>query len=147
MFYKWPHGRLIRVIAMIVALVICIDFAYNGAYGRFGAYQEGAERARQGISVAQDPTHQLILGIIYAAIAAAVLITGIILAGVHKRAVDFLIEVEHEMTKVDWPTSSVLWRATIIIGITIVVLALGIVLVDLGIYTGLQSLYSLGSSF
>ena len=147
MFYKWPHGRLIRVIAMIVALVICTDLAWNGAWGRFGAYLEGAERARQGIAVAQDPAHQLILGIIYATVAAAVLIAGIVLAGMHKRAVDFLIEVEQEMTKVEWPTGSVLWRATIIIGITIVVLALGIVLVDLGIYKGLNALFSLGSKF
>jgi len=132
---------------MIVALVICIDLAYNGAWGRFELYRDGLERARQGVAVAQDPSRQLILGVIYGSLATAVLVAGIVLAGIHKRAVDFLIEVEQEMTKVEWPTSSVLWRATIVIGITIVVLALGIVLVDLGIYTGLNALYSLGSKF
>jgi preprotein translocase SecE subunit len=147
MFYKWPHGRLIRVIAMIVALVICADIGWNGAWGRFHLYLEGAEQARQGLAAAGNPTQQLIWGCIYATIAVAVLAAGLVLAGVHKRSVEFLIAVEQEMTKVVWPTGSALWRATLIIGITMVVLALGIFLVDLGIYSGLNALYRIGSSF
>ena len=147
MFYKWPHGRMIRVIAMIVAVVVCADIGWNGAWGRFSLYVEGAELARQGQAASGNPLHQLVWGCVYATLAGAILTAGIVLAGVHKRSVEFLIAVEQEMTKVEWPTGNTLWRATLVIGLTIVILALGIFLVDLGIYSGLNALYRLGSSF
>lgn len=145
--YKWPHGRLIRVISMILAVVMCVDLAYNGAYGRFSAYFDSLERARQGIDGLHSPTAQLVQGIIFSALAIVVLAGGLIAAGFHKKAVDFLIEVEQEMLKVEWPKGDSLWKSTLIIGLTIAILAAVILAADGIILFLLEALRSLGSSF
>ena len=60
--YKWPQGRLIRTIGFILAVLIVADLAYNGGYGRFKAYQDATEAAAG--------TRQLILSVIFGAMAA-----------------------------------------------------------------------------
>lgn len=144
--YKWPHGRLIRVIGMILAVIMCADLAYNGAYGRFSAYLDGMERVRQGGAGIQSPTAQLVQGIIFSVLAATALIGGLVAAGFHKKAVDFLIEVEQEMLKVEWPKGDSLWKSTLIIGLTIAVLAAVILAADGLILFLLDALRSLGSA-
>lgn len=145
--YKWPHGRLIRVLCMILALIVCADMAYNGAYGRFSAYLEGVERIRLGGSGAQRPTAQLVQGVIFSLLAAVALFGGLFAAGFHKKAVDFLIEVEQEMLKVEWPKGDTLWKSTMVIAITIAVLGGVIFAADGSILFLLDNLRSLGSKF
>jgi preprotein translocase SecE subunit len=71
------------------------------------------------------------MGSFFAVLALTTLIAGIVAVGFHPRAVDFLIEVEQEMVKVEWPTRSTLVRSTIIIFIATALLAALIFLVDL----------------
>lgn len=120
--YKWPQGRVIRTISMIVALIIAADLAFNGAWANAGAYL--------GKSGSQGSLPQLVVGIIYGILALGALIGGLVAIGFKPASVDFLIEVEQEMTRVTWPTSSELVRSTAVIAIMIVTLAIGIFVVD-----------------
>jgi preprotein translocase SecE subunit len=119
--YKWPQGRLIRVIAMIVALVVAADLAWTGAYAQFDTYlgEDSGGNVRQ-----------LVLGIVFAVLAFVVLVGGIAAAGFVAKSADFLIEVEQEMVRVTWPTGPDLIRSTIVIAVMIVVLGVGIFAVD-----------------
>lgn len=119
--YKWPQGRVIRTICLIIALVIAADLGYTGAYAKWAAAtSEGGMQLRQ-----------VILGSVFAAAALAALIAGLVAAGFHKRSVEFLIEVEQEMVRVEWPKANQLVRATIIIAIAMCVLAFIIFGVDI----------------
>jgi preprotein translocase SecE subunit len=118
--YKWPQGRIIRTICLIVALIVAVDLGYNGAYARLSVYAEEGTGWRQ-----------LMIGSIYAAAALAALISGLVLAGLKPATVDFLIEVEQEMTRVTWPKPNELVQRTLWIAVMIVVLAGGIFAVDL----------------
>ena len=120
--FKWPQGRLIRTICMIVALIIAADLAYNGAWANAGAYFSKTD--------AKSSLPQLIVGIIYSVLALIALVGGLIAIGFKPSSVDFLIEVEQEMTRVTWPTTSELVRSTSVIAIMIVTLAIGIFVVD-----------------
>jgi len=120
--YKWPQGRVIRTICMIVALIIVADLAFNGAWANAGTYLGKAD--------SKGSLPQLIVGIVYGVVALTVLIGGLIAIGFKAVSVDFLIEVEQEMTRVTWPTTSELVRSTTVIAVMIVTLAIGIFLVD-----------------
>lgn len=120
--YKWPQGRVIRTISMIVALIIAADLAYNGAWANAGAYFSKTET--------QGSLPQLIVGSIYALLALIALVGGLIAIGFRPASVDFLIEVEQEMTRVTWPTSRELVRSTTVIALMIVMLTVVILLVD-----------------
>jgi preprotein translocase SecE subunit len=122
--YKWPQGRLIRIICLILSLLIAADLGYTGAYAKFAAVS-GQSSSDHG------QLRMIVLGSIFAVASATALIGGIIAAGFHKRAVQFLIDVEHEMTLVEWPTMRVLFRSTLVIAIVMVVLAAVIVGVDI----------------
>jgi preprotein translocase SecE subunit len=63
-------------------------------------------------------------------LALAAFLAGLILIGFRPKTVDFLIEVEQEMVRVEWPTMNVLIRSTLIIAVAIVVLAVLILGVD-----------------
>jgi len=117
--YKWPQGKMIRVIALILVLVIGADLGYNGAWGQLGTYVPG-----------ESSRSLLIVGCIYAVITLSVLIAGVVMVGFRAKSVDFLIEVEAEMARITWPTQSELVRSTIIIAIMIAILGLTIVMVD-----------------
>ncbi len=134
--YKWPQGRLIRTIGFILAALICADLAYNGGYGRYAAYTSATEAAAG--------TRQLILSVIFSVLAAAAAIAATVAIGFHRQAVDFLIEVEHEMTKVEWPKWDSLWRSTLIIAVAVTVLAIVIFGIDGAILWFLNKLVSLG---
>jgi len=120
--YKWPQGRVIRVCALILVLVIAADLSWTGARSWLIQYY-GEDKGNGAL-------RQAVFGYIYAALALAVLVCGIVAAGFHRRAVDFLIEVEQEMVRVTWPSRSELVRSTVVIAIMIVVLAFSIFAVD-----------------
>lgn len=117
--YKWPQGKMIRVIALILVLVIAADLGYSGAWGQLGTYVPG-----------ESSLSLLIVGCVYAALTLSVLIAGVVMVGFRHKSVDFLIEVEAEMARITWPTQSELVRSTVVIAIMIVILGLTIVLVD-----------------
>jgi len=119
--YKWPQGRVIRTIALILALLVAGDLAWNGASGELNVYFDGAEAGK---------LKHLILGLFHVALALGVLITAVVLVGFRQQTVDFLIEVEQEMQKVEWPKGNVLMRATSVIAIAVVVLSVLILGVD-----------------
>jgi preprotein translocase SecE subunit len=120
MLYKWPQGRVIRTICLLLTALVTVDLVYNGAYGPMSFYLTGGEGAAK----------QLTIGVIFSVLALAALIAGVVSIGFHPRAVDFLIEVEQEMVRVEWPTLNVLGRSTLIIAIAIVVMAVLILGVD-----------------
>jgi preprotein translocase SecE subunit len=134
MLYKWPQGRVIRTICLILTAIVTVDLAYNGAYGPFNFYLTGEEGANK----------QLAIGIMFSVLALAAFLAGLISIGFHKAAVDFLIEVEQEMVRVEWPTMPVLLRSTLIIATAIVVMAFVIVGVDAMNYYFLELVRWLG---
>jgi len=119
--YKWPQGRVIRTIAIIVALIVATDLGYNGAWARLSVY----------LDADAGGWRQLLLGCIFGVAALAALLAGIIGAGFKPKSVDFLIEVEQEMTRVTWPKMPDLMRSTLFIALMIVILASSILAVDL----------------
>ena len=135
--YKWPQGRVLRIACLILAAVVVADLAWNGGYARFEAYRQGGEAS----------TRQLAIGIGFAVVAAAAALAALIAVGFHKVAVDFLIEVEQEMTKVEWPKTDSLWKSTIVIAIAIVVLTSIIFGIDALLLWLLDSIRSIGGHF
>jgi preprotein translocase SecE subunit len=119
--YKWPQGRLVRSVCLLLTVLIGIDLGYHGAYGPLSVYFEGGTGA-----IAKN----LAVGIFFCVLTFAALVTGLVAAGFHQRAVDFLIEVEEEMTKVEWPKGGALMKSTLIIAVAIVVMAVLILGVD-----------------
>jgi preprotein translocase SecE subunit len=136
MLHLWPRGRIVRICVMVLGGLIAADLGYFGAWGAFGAYLAQTEGGGRG---------QLILGCVYAACALASLVIGLVAAGFHKRAVEFLIQVEDEMIKVTWPKPNELWRSTLVIALAIAVIAGIVFLADLGLYKGLKSIFEAGS--
>jgi preprotein translocase SecE subunit len=121
--YKWPQGRVIRIICLVLTALITFDLAYNGAYGPLAF-------ALDPLSPVDKTTSQLVIGIFFCVLALAAFLAGLILIGFRPKTVDFLIEVEQEMVRVEWPTMNVLIRSTLIIAVAIVVLAVLILGVD-----------------
>jgi preprotein translocase SecE subunit len=119
--YKWPQGKVIRTVCALLSVVIAIDLGYNGAASQLVPY----------FSDEQGPWRQLAVGGFFAVLALVALFGGLFAIAFHKRAVDFLIEVEQEMTRVTWPAGRDLVRSTIFIAVMIVTLSAGILLVDL----------------
>lgn len=113
--YKWPQGRIVRIVCFALTALVTFDLAYNGAYGPL---------------TAGESTKQFIVGIVFCVLALVAFVSGLVAAGFHPKAVDFLIEVEQEMVRVEWPTTNVLIRSTIIIAIAIAVMAVVILGVD-----------------
>lgn len=135
--YKWPQGRVIRIICLIIAGVVFGDLAYNGSWARYDAY---TQQTGGGI-------RQAVLAGVFAGLALAALLAGFIAVGFHKQAVEFLIEVEQEMVKVEWPKTDVLWKSTIVIALTIVVLSAIIFGMDGLIIWLLHQMRNLGGFF
>ncbi len=116
MFYRWPQGRIIRTITMAVATLIAADFGWS-AYEMWMGVRDGT-------------VVDLINAILLTVLGTASLLSGVIFAGIYPRSAQFLIEVEKEMTKVDWPDRPTVIRSTIVISIMTAVLATLIFLVD-----------------
>lgn len=123
--YKWPQGRVIRVICLITVAVIAADFAWNGAYKGFGAAASSADQAAH--------VRQLVQGSFFALCSLGALIAGVVMVGFLPRSVDFLVEVESEMTRVEWPEPGSLVRTTLVVGLVLVVVAIAVLAVD-GVY-------------
>lgn len=129
--YKWPQGRVIRVICLIMVAVIAADFAWNGAYKGFGTAASSADQAAH--------IRQLVQGGFFAACSLATLIAGLIMVGFLPRTVDFLVEVESEMTRVEWPEPGPLFRTTLVVGLVLVVVAATVLAVDYVFITLMRS--------
>lgn len=134
--YKWPQGRVIRIVCLILSAIVVADLMYHGAYGKFEAYRTAADQTAG--------MRQLILAIFFTVVGAATAIASIVAVGFHKIAVDFLIDVEYEMTKVEWPKPDTLWKSTLVIGLTIIIMAATLFLADWGILTLLKLIFKLG---
>lgn len=119
--YLWPQGRVIRTISLILVLLIAADLVKNGAYGPIANALDPQTHER---------TRQMVVGSIFALLALAALVAGLIAIGFHKRSVEFLIDVEREMKIVEWPSWNQLWRATLTIAIAMGALSLLIFGVD-----------------
>lgn len=132
MFHLWPQGRIVRICVMVLAALIAADLGYTGAYAAFATY--GGDAAGSGA------VRQLTLGIVYGVLALAALVIGIGAAGPHPKAVQFLIEVQDEMTKVTWPKGAELWRSTLVVALGIAVIAGIVFLTDLALFHGLDSI-------
>ena len=130
MFHLWPQGRIVRICVMVLGALIAADLGYAGAYAAFATYS--------GDAAGSGAVRQLTLGIGYAVLALGALSAGLIAAGPHKRAVQFLIEVEDEMTKVTWPKGAELWRSTLVVALGIAVIAGIVFLTDLALFNGLE---------
>lgn len=134
MLHRWPHGRIIRTITMVLAALIAADLAWSSAWGQWQAWQTEGRML------------YFIYAIVVAVVSVGILGAGLWLAGFWPKSVDFLIEVEKEMTKVSWPKQNEVVRSTIVIAVMTVVLSVGIFLVDLlnmkWVYDGL---FTLGS--
>ncbi len=116
--YKWPQGRVIRTVCFLLTLLVVADLGWNGVYANFGAGDTTSQLKQQ------------ILGVLFSVLSLGALVGGLIAAGFHPKAVDFLIEVEMEMTKVDWPKGGGLVRSTLIIAVAITIMAFLIMGVD-----------------
>jgi preprotein translocase SecE subunit len=130
MFHLWPQGRIVRICVMVLAALIAADLGYTGAYAAFATYTGDAAGAGAG--------RQLTLGIIYGVLALAALVVGLGAAGPHPRAVQFLIEVQDEMSKVTWPKIGELWRSTLVVALGIALIAGIVFLTDLALFHGLD---------
>lgn len=130
MFHLWPQGRVVRICVMVLGALIAADLGYTGAYAAFATYA--------GDAAGSGATRQLILGGLYGTLALAALLIGLVAAGPHKRAVQFLIEVQDEMSKVTWPKGGELWRSTLVVALAIAVLAGVVFLTDLGLFHSLE---------
>lgn len=130
MFHLWPQGRIVRICVMVLAALIAADLGYTGAYAAFATY--GGDAAGSGA------VRQLTLGIVYGVLALAALVIGLGAAGPHPKAVQFLIEVQDEMTKVTWPKGGELWRSTLVVALGIAVIAGIVFLTDLALFNGLD---------
>ena len=130
MFHLWPQGRIVRICVMVLAALIAADLGYTGAYAAFATYTGDAAGA--------GAVRQLTLGIIYGVLALAALVVGLGAAGPHPRAVQFLIEVQDEMSKVTWPKIGELWRSTLVVALGIALIAGIVFLTDLALFHGLD---------
>jgi preprotein translocase SecE subunit len=131
MFHLWPQGRIVRICVMVLAALIAADLGYTGAYAAFATYSSG-DAAGAGAG------RQLTLGIIYGVLALSALVVGLGVAGPHPRAVQFLIEVQDEMSKVTWPKIGELWRSTLVVALGIALIAGIVFLTDLALFHGLE---------
>jgi preprotein translocase SecE subunit len=120
--YRWPQGRIVRLVALALVVLVVLDLAFNGAWRGFGTAAEATK--------ADEALRQTIWGSVFTALAVAAFAVGVWMVGFWKRSVDFLIDVDGEMGRVEWPTWPVLWRTTLVVAIVMVILGLLIIGVD-----------------
>ena len=135
--YKWPQGKIVRMIVLVVAVLVAIDLGW-GAYGEFSAGLMG-----EGEAIVWSRVIKLSLFVI---VGLGVLIYGLSSALFSERNASFLIEVEQEAAKVTLPSRQELVRSTIIIAIGTVIMSVVLLLVDLINGKILDLIHSLGGS-
>jgi preprotein translocase SecE subunit len=133
--YRWPQGRIVRLVALALVLLVAIDLAINGAWRGFGTASE---------AVGAAATRQTIYGVIFTVLSVGVFAVGLWMVGFWKRSVDFLIDIDGEMGRVEWPTWPVLWKTTLVVAIVMVLLGLLIVGVDWLCQSFVSALNALG---
>lgn len=138
MLHLWPQGRFVRIGCFVLTGIVAADLAWSGAWANFSARDTAGANANT----------LLTLGIIYTVLATVALVAGLVLAGFHKRSVQFLIEVEDQMTKVEWVPWDRLWRSTVVIGLAVAVMGAIIFVSDWLLYEQfLKSIFTLGKHF
>ena len=120
MIYRWPQGRILRIIAVIAVILMALDLGL-GAWGQYVAWESTPEPD------ASNLVYMALLG----GIGAVIFVVGIAMILFVEKTAQFLIEVEQEMTKVTWPSRTDIIRSTIMIAILAVVLAAIIALLDI----------------
>ncbi|MEK7414739.1 MAG: preprotein translocase subunit SecE [Planctomycetota bacterium] len=133
MFHLWPQGRIVRIAVLALAGIMALDLIFHGAYGNFATWSLPSTGGDN-----KQPYAQLVQGILNSVLALTILTIGFLAAGPHKRAVEFLIDVEDEMHKVEWPKPGDLWRRTIIVAIAIALISLVVFLTDYVLFQGLE---------
>ena len=121
MLYRWPQGRIIRTLSLVLTVVIAAHLGYASGYQQFVTYGTN------------DSVKTLIIAIFASVLALVILGAGIALVGFMPKSSQFLIDVEKEMAKVTWPGRSEIIRSSIAIAIVTVVLSLLIFVVDLAL--------------
>ena len=119
--YRWPAGRIIRLLVIFFALLATVDLAWHGS-----AY----------FTTTTATTWGMVKGGLLMGLAGAALLAGFLVAGFMPRPVDFLIQVQDEMGKVEWPTWSTIWRTTLVVTLLMAVLSM----VTLGFDYGFQTI-------
>lgn len=125
--YRWPQGRIVRLSALALVLLVAADLVFHGAWAAFGAAAASAAAVDSDRSAV---TRQTIIGIFFSVLSIGALVVGIWMVGFWQRSVDFLIDVDGEMTRVEWPTWPTLWRTTVVVAIVMVMLGALIIGVD-----------------
>ncbi|TVR11064.1 MAG: preprotein translocase subunit SecE [Planctomycetota bacterium] len=122
MLYRWPQGRILRIIMVIAVILVTVDLGMAG-WGQYEAWQSGTD--------GEIESSSLVYASILGSLAAIAFIAGLIMVLFAPKSAQFLIEVEQEMTKVNWPSRVDLIRSTILITVMAVVLAALIALIDI----------------
>ncbi|TVR45571.1 MAG: preprotein translocase subunit SecE [Planctomycetota bacterium] len=120
MLYRWPQGRILRVIVLVAVILMALDLGL-GAWGQYSAWATATER---------DLSNLIYMGLL-GSLGAIILIYGVLAVVVLPKPAQFLIEVEQEMARVTWPSRADLIRSTILIALLSVILAVVIAVVDL----------------
>lgn len=120
MLYRWPQGRIMRVIVLVAVLLMALDLGLH-AWGQYNAWATATDR---------DATNLIYMGLL-GGFGAIVLVYGVLAVAVLPKPAQFLIEVEQEMARVTWPSRTDLIRSTILIALLSVILAVIIAIVDL----------------
>lgn len=133
MLYRWPQGRVIRTIFIVLAVAIAVDLGWKGGWSQYVAYST------------QGSVMSLVSAIVFAVLAAVCLFGGVAAIAFVPKTAQFMIEVEQEMTRVTFPKRPEVVRATIIITIMTLLLALLIFAVDTVLHFAvMDGLFTLG---
>lgn len=130
MLYRWPQGRMIRTLTMVLVMVVVVDLAWQGAYGAFDPFLQSLASYEADLKAAHYPVALLVKTLFFSLLSLAVLVAGIVAIGFHPKSAQFLIEVEQEMTRVSWPSKNDVIRSTVAIAIMTLILALLIAFTD-----------------
>lgn len=125
--YKWPQGKVIRMIVLVLALAAAGDLGY-AAYVESSLGFVNAEPAEGASAIYWNRIAKCSL---YGIVALALLFYGLTSTLFNAKRAQFLIEVEQEAAKVTLPKRSDLVRSTIIISIGTVIMAVVLFVVDL----------------
>ena len=135
--YKWPQGKIVRMIVLVVSVLVAVDLGY-GAYGAYAAGFTGEDDAMVWSTVVKFA--------LYALVGLSVLIIGLGSALFSEKSGNFLIEVEQEATRVTLPQRQELVRSTIIIAIGTIIMALVLFVVDYINVAVLDVIHGLGGA-
>ncbi len=120
--YKWPQGKIVRMIILILAVLMAVDLGWSA----FSEFDAGLYNTEEESIV----WFRVIKFAVYGVVGLIVLIWGLRSALFNERNAQFLIEVEQETAKVTMPSKQEILRSTIIIAIGTIIMAFVLFLVD-----------------